>query len=315
MKIKDLFTLKNGNGFELIHMDCDKNPDINFISRSAQNNGVVGKVNAIDDIKPFPAGCISVALGGSVLSSFVQVKPFYTAFHIMVMIPKVKMSLHEKLFYCLTIKKNAFRYGYGRQANKTLKDIELPDMIPDWVFKTNISNYTTTIDSSKIIPVDISLWKEFFIGAYFKVVRGKRIVKDIDYITQKNKDYNVNVITSSKFNNSVDGFYHTSNCSGNTLVCGGEAGAMFTTYQNDHCWVMDRSRIIKSRDSIPMNKYLGLFLATIFSKNQYKYSYGRTPNPKEIENTIIKLPVCKNGNPDWQFMENYIKSLPYSDRI
>jgi len=29
----------------------------------------------------------------------------------------------------------------------------------------------------------------------------------------------------------------------------------------------------------------------------------------------IKLPVDKKGNPDWKFMEDYIKSLPYSGSI
>ena len=29
----------------------------------------------------------------------------------------------------------------------------------------------------------------------------------------------------------------------------------------------------------------------------------------------IKLPVTPSGEPDWKFMENYIKSLPYSKHI
>ena len=29
----------------------------------------------------------------------------------------------------------------------------------------------------------------------------------------------------------------------------------------------------------------------------------------------IKLPVTPEGNPDWQFMEDYIKSLPFSRNI
>ena len=29
----------------------------------------------------------------------------------------------------------------------------------------------------------------------------------------------------------------------------------------------------------------------------------------------MKLPADMDGNPDWQFMENYIKALPYGDRL
>ena len=31
-----------------------------------------------------------------------------------------------------------------------------------------------------------------------------------------------------------------------------------------------------------------------------------------MQKSLIKLPVDSNGKPDWQFMEDYIKSLPYS---
>ena len=31
--------------------------------------------------------------------------------------------------------------------------------------------------------------------------------------------------------------------------------------------------------------------------------------------TKIKLPVTAEGKPDWQFMEDYIKSLPFSKNI
>ena len=74
-----------------------------------------------------------------------------------------------------------------------------------------------------------------------------------------------------------------------------------------------------------------MFICTVLSANQYRYSYGRYAN-KTLPYLILKLPVLKdtNGNPvvdethtysekgyipDWQFMNDYINSLPYSDRI
>ena len=123
MKVKDSFVLHQGNALELMHVGMSENSGINFVSRTAQNNGVVAQVEEIGDISPYPAGYISVALGGSVLSAFIQLKSFYTAFHVMVLEPKNEMSINEKLYYCMCIRANAYRYGYGRQANKTLKDI------------------------------------------------------------------------------------------------------------------------------------------------------------------------------------------------
>lgn len=151
-------------------------------------------------------------------------------------------------------------------------------------------------------------FKEFKIGDLFSVKRGKRIVRNVDYLIERTDEYIFPVITSTTKNNGVDGFYHSTNCKGNSLVCGGEASGMFTTYQSEECWVMDRARIFKPKDGVKMNKNIGLYLATVFNLNQYRYSYGRSANPSEIERLTILLPE-KNGIPDYTYMENYIDNL------
>ena len=64
-----------------------------------------------------------------------------------------------------------------------------------------------------------------------------------------------------------------------------------------------------------MTQEVGMFICSIIHKEQYKYSYGRALYSKEIENMIIRLPIMDDNNLDWKWMHNYIKSLPYSDRI
>ena len=55
-----------------------------------------------------------------------------------------------------------------------------------------------------------------------------------------------------------------------------------------------------------------MFIISILNFNQYKYAYGRQLRISRLLDEKIKLPVDKDGKPDWQFMERYIKSLPYS---
>ncbi len=86
--------------------------------------GVVGRVKPIEGINPNPAGSISVAGGGSVMSSFLQKEEYYSGRDLYYLVPKIKLNDKELLFYCLCLRANAFRYSYGRQANKTLKEIE-----------------------------------------------------------------------------------------------------------------------------------------------------------------------------------------------
>jgi hypothetical protein len=89
---------------------------------------------------------------GSVLSSFVQSEDFYIAHQIAVLYPKEEMSLAEKLFYCVAIETNRYRFNYGRQADRTLKDLKLPsrDEVPDWVepnFEEVLSGFKERVDA------------------------------------------------------------------------------------------------------------------------------------------------------------------------
>lgn len=146
IKLSELFEVKYGVNLELNKLEHDPN-GINFVSRTSQNNGVSARVKRIYDLDPIEKGMLTVAGGGSVLETFVQPEPFYSGRDLYYLRPLVKMRLEEKLYYCMCIRANKYRYNYGRQANKTLKDILLPSMseIPAWV--------------SKAIPNVVSDWK------------------------------------------------------------------------------------------------------------------------------------------------------------
>ena len=63
-----------------------------------------------------------------------------------------------------------------------------------------------------------------------------------------------------------------------------------------------------------LNKYTAMYIVTLLNNEQFKYSYGRAFLMDRIKDTIVKLPVNDKNTPDWQFMEDFIKSLPYGDR-
>jgi len=127
VKLSDVFYIKNSNSLELINCEEADN-GIRFISRTSGNNGIVARIKQLDDLEPMPAKALTVALGGSVLSTFYQDEPFYTAFHIACLYPKKELSEEQMLFYAYVIEQNKYRYNYGRQANKTLKDILIPQI-------------------------------------------------------------------------------------------------------------------------------------------------------------------------------------------
>lgn len=137
-KLNEIFKIEHGNKFDLNKMIVipPSNNAIAFIGRSGEENGIVAFVQEVEGRRPFEEGCITVALGGLALSSFVQSRPFYTAQNIDVLIPLVEMSIDVKLYYCLCIEANKFRYStFGREANRTLKNLLIPELenIPNWV--------------------------------------------------------------------------------------------------------------------------------------------------------------------------------------
>jgi hypothetical protein len=309
MKVKDLFTLKQGNSFELMNMELSNNSNINFVSRTAQDNGVVAQICADENTAPFPAGVLTVALGGSVLSAFVQLKPFYTAFHIAVLIPKTNLTLQEKLYYCMCIQANAYRYSYGRQANKTLKDIELPVSVPAWVNSVSVAPFTTSISPSVCAVGDTETWGEFALGDLFDISVSKD--KNLFDSTSGGVPY----VASSSENNGVTGLVDaqpTQKANTLTIARNGSVGSTF--YQpKSYCSSPDDIRILSPK--FYMNVYIGLFLKTVIEREKDKYGYGRKLGTARIKKLEVKLPVTTQGSPDWGYMERYIMALPYSDRI
>ena len=132
--LSHLFFVTYGVNLELNRMTIQAG-GVPFVGRSDRNNGVTAYVAPVPDLVPNPAGSLSVAGGGSVLATFLQREPYYSGRDLFYLEPLTEMTDDAKLYYCACIRANRYRYNYGRQANKTLKDIPLPalDHLPHWV--------------------------------------------------------------------------------------------------------------------------------------------------------------------------------------
>lgn len=308
MKLDDLFEVEYPKTLVFSDMVPKKN-GINFVSSQDKNNGVVAKVEECEGVKKYPAGVITVPLKGSVLMAHVQPKPCYVAHQIAVLIPKKPMTKQEKFYYCLCIQKNAYRFNYGRQADKTLKNIELVDEIPKWVNKMNIREIDTKVDFDDI-PLDVSTWKEFAMEYLFDFSKGIRLTK-ADMIPGQ-----LNFLGAISDNNGIrekieSDYCWEPNCI--TVNYNGSVGEAF--YQTEPFWASDDVNVLYAKDFWNLNKYVAMFLITVIKANRYRFGYGRKWTLEKMKETIIKLPSNKNGDPDFVFMEKYIKSLPYSDKI
>jgi len=160
--------------------------------------------------------------------------------------------------------------------------------------------------SNKKLKLDFKSWKEVSLNRLFRVKGAKTTDKKI--LDEKHAGKKYSYVTTQSSNNGVRGFYDFHTDEGNVLVID-SAVIGCCSYQPLNFSASDH--VEKLIPNFNINVYRGLFLTTVINKEQYRYSYGRKFNQIRIRDTIIKLPF-KNGEVDWDFIENYIKGLNHS---
>jgi hypothetical protein len=155
-----LFDIDMGTKLDKAKMS-DIAPTINFVGRANANNGITTCVDLIDNLKPYPAGTLTVSLGGEYLGScFVQPGDFYTSQNVIVLIPKWDMPFEVKQFIATMIFKESRTYykAFIDELNRHIKtdfSFYLPvieDGTPDWDY---MKNYITKIFNEEQRKVNI----------------------------------------------------------------------------------------------------------------------------------------------------------------
>ena len=208
------------------------------------------------------------------------------------------------------------------------------DMMQQYIKTLHFKYLTTKNKRMNIQKLKISDWKEFYISRTY-TQSGLFEIENCKCGRAGNLDdgNDINYIGAKKNNNGVmrrvvRAESLVSKGNGIMFICDGEGSVGYTNY-------MDEDFIGSTTTSIgydeALNPYVALFLVTILDKEKFKYSYGRKYRT-HINEAIIKLPIQRNLKggpiidaskkyskegyiPDWTFMENYIKALPYGDRL
>ncbi len=316
VKLSSLFEATYGVNLELFSLEenSKRNSEfVSFVSRTENNNGVSAFVKIDPELKPIPKNTLTVAVSGSVLSTFLQPYEYYSGRDLYYLTPKREMTERELIYYAICIKKNKYKYSYGRQANKTLRDLLIPAIVPDRFLNLKIDKLNEDSISNKKTPLDTENWKWFKLSDLFTFERGKcgsaeKLLEkgdEISYVGAKKEDngFMYKVVRD-------ENYVTKSNCI--VFIGDGQGSVGYSTYQEVD-FIGSTTLSMGRNDNL--NKYNAIFIITLLDKERFKYSFGRKWNGEKLKNTKIKLPANKNGNPDWQFMEDYIKSLPYSASI
>lgn len=142
----DIFEISMGNKFDRSKMQ-QVNPSINFVGRSGIDNGVACKVDLVKDvsgevIKPYNAGDMTIAMGGSIGAAFVQENDFYTSQNVCVLhTTNSQITFWAKQFIATAITTSCNNYeAFVDELNRHIKTdftIYLPvisDGSPDYEY-------------------------------------------------------------------------------------------------------------------------------------------------------------------------------------
>lgn len=228
-----------------------------------------------------------------------------------------------KIFIASIInKQNTALYNFKsqfRQSQAEALTVILPlktDNKPDWEY---INSYMKNImqESEKKIEnlqtidkqkhkIKINNWQDFSLGGesgLFNIVKGTRLTK------ANMKEGNINFIGSSAINNGVTNHIsnservHPANLI--TVSYNGSIGEAF--YQNEPFWASDDVNVFYPK--FEQNFEIAMFLIPLIRKVGEKYKFVDKWKLEDMCNDKIKLPVNKNSEPDWEYMENYMKNI------
>lgn len=164
--------------------------------------------------------------------------------------------------------------------------------------------YNSFISDKGLSPLDLDTdsWAYIEFSELFNIKKGKRLTK------ADMKHGETYFIGSSDSNNGLTAKIADKPIfKANTLTINYDGSVAESYYQPIPFWALDSVNVLYPK--FELNPYIGLFVSTIIRQEKYRFNYGRKWGKERMEKSLIKVPV-KNGEPDFRFMEEYIKSLP-----
>lgn len=288
-KVSDLFSLRYGHSLELNALQRSSCEDaVNFVGRAARNNGVTARVTRISGIEPAAAGTLTVALGGQGGAgvAFLQPSPYYCGRDVMILAAKKPMTDKQKLWWATCITANRFRFGFGRQANRTLKDLRLPSDSdqPNWAKTVNFAESfsvellalkklagTAPKSAKKEIGNKFCEISELFdvqYGTNLELLRLQKSATGVNFVSRTAKNNGVATKVAALSDLPPTAGYALSVAAGGSVL---ETFVQFEPFYSGRDMYVLRPKEKMTPEEL-------MFYAFCVRANQWRYSYGRQAN-------------------------------------
>lgn len=312
-KLSSLFSMRYGHSLELNRLTRVAPPKgVNFVGRATGNNGVTARVEVPAGVVPGSEGELTVALGGQggVMSTFVQPEPFLCGRDVAILSPRdATMTIVQKLWYAWCIYENHYRYSFGRQANRSLMELWLPDEIPAFVINGALpdlgADAASAMDSEIPLP-QLKMWRRWKLKELFDIKKGKRLIE-----RERKRGDTPFVATSTRDNGIVsyvsgDPMFPAGSIS---VPYNGQGGVGYAFYQPRAFSASDDVQVLLPPADADVAALL--FVCAVLRHERYRYSFGRKWHLERMQETEILLPA-RDGRPNWKTMSRFMNGLPFS---
>lgn len=167
---------------------------------------------------------------------------------------------------------------------------------------SKIENFVKEVKQTK--KVDTSKWKEFKIVELFDV--GGTTTTPVKKIRENSGNFPY--VTTQATNNGIRFYSSIHTEKGNVLVVD-SAVLGWMSYQEEDFAASDH--VEKLTPKFKLNKERGLFIISVWNAiySQKVFNYKKKASQRAIRECVVPLPSNKKGEPDWQYMEKFIKSM------
>lgn len=289
---------------------------VNYITTSGFNNGIT---NTCEEAT-HQGNCITVASDGAMGASFYQEEVFTTSNIVSTLtpLPHTPLNKYNALFLCAIIFGKRAEFGWlgfkmsvDRVRNLRVKLLTTPDGAPDWAYmesymanlETKVAESLTLLQAAKDAEkkkVDTREWGEFRVGELFAQERGK------EKAPKQNEPGDCPLIQETNNNNGFDRMVvPTKVIKGNSITVSINY-AQNVFYQADDFCASVNIAVLRNNH---LNRYNSQFVCSVLRNAHQKFDYTSKISKELLNKEMIMLPVDKTGQPDWAYMEEYMRKM------
>lgn len=298
-----------------------------YVSSTSFNNGVDGFIGNDSSVRRFE-DCLTLANSGSVGSAFYHRYEFIASDHV-TQLKREGLDKYAYLFMIPLINRLSEKYSFNREINdERIKreklllpvtdagDIDFQFMssfmkqIETDILGTTLATFQNRLKDNRLSISKLGgvIWNEFYIRDLFpRMEVGKS--KGLNHLEKD--DFGISYLGATNLNNgvlcfvkAVDNLVQKGNCI--AFIRNGEGSMGYSVYKAEDFIATSDMTLAYSEH---INKYTGMFITTIADRIRGKYNFGYKRSATRLAKEVLSLPITPTGQPNWEFMEQYMRNI------